>query len=182
MSIARGNPSRVQRSRKLRKGLGDSVKNRTYVLLAITTRLAASATSVADPLLDLIDVAFEQIEAILFFRQIRFQVVFPFDVGRIAFALFIVAVIEVPVVLGLDLNRVRTSPWIGRRILIRRLKAARLESLEGRNQLRLGLVGSATKRRNRHGEDQNSGGREVANHCEISQRKLERVLWAKNAL
>ena len=121
--------------------------------MAITTRLAASATSVADPLLDLIDVAFEQIEAILFFRQIRFQVVFPFDVGRIAFALFIVAVIEVPVVLGLDLNRVRTSPRIGRRVLIWRLESARLERLEDRNQLGLSLIDTATKRRNPDDED-----------------------------
>ena len=160
---------------------GDSVKNRTYVLLAIATGLSTSATAITDPLLNLIDVAFKQIEAIPFLRQIRFQVVFPFDVRRIAFAFLVVTIVEETVVLGLDLNRVRTSPRIGRRILIRRLKAARLESLEGRNQLRLSLLGSATKRRNPDGEDQNSGGREVANHCEISQRKWEVVLGANNA-
>ena len=160
---------------------GDSVKNRTYVLLAIATGLSTSATAITDPLLNLIDVAFKQIEAIPFLRQIRFQVVFPFDVRRIAFAFLVVTIVEKTVVLGLDLNRVRTSPRIGRRILIRRLKAARLESLEGRNQLCLSLLGSATKRRNPDGEGQNSGGREVANHCEISQRKSDRGLRGQNA-
>ena len=85
---------------------GDSVKNRTYVLLAIATGLSTSATAVTDPLLNLLDVAFEQIEAIPFLRQIRFQVVFPFDVRRIAFTFFVVTIVEETVVLGLDLNRV----------------------------------------------------------------------------
>ena len=107
--------------------------------------------------------------------------VFPFDVWRVALALLVVTIVEEPVVLGLDLNCVRTSPRIGRRILIWRLKAARLERFEDRNQLRLSLLGTATKCRKPHGKDEDSGGREVANHCEISQRKSDRGSWRKNA-
>ena len=107
--------------------------------------------------------------------------VFPFDVRRVALAFLVVTIVEEPVVFGLDLNRVRTSPRISRRILIWRLKAARLECLEGWDQLSLSLIGPATKRRNPDDEDQNSGGREVANHCEISQRKSDRGLRGQNA-
>ena len=101
-------------------------------LLTMLTRFRLSTfdtIAVCDSLFDVGGCLFQTLTAAGFAGQIVFGVVFPTDIGRVAFALFAVAVVAESVVLGMLFEKLAARPGIAGCVLKRPIEFEVVESL-----------------------------------------------------